>query len=235
METDKTPQQTDEKDSKSPNIATIILVLLILALAGALLWFVILDKEKAPVTNQVAKTNGDDGNSGLIDPTDIAHWSTVLLGPSNISHESTVIAGLSFKLPIGWTTKDCTGGGDPISYVSPTKDTQATCDSEGGPPITVVIQMGDASDAYTYTDNSVYSDIKSEKVTVGGKQFTLSSATIKNPMEFMPPAGTKLISYFFVKDDVTYSASYTYKTTDSGDLTAEFVKIVEKTLIITTE
>jgi hypothetical protein len=228
------------KAAKSANKRTLIVIAVALLVLGAsaAVWFWRqrdIDRLKAK-QGSTTQTTPKDNTSGanLIDPADTDNWSQVLLGPALLDSESgsPATGGLAFRLPIGWTVKQCSGGGGLVAYVSPTSDTQAACNSEGSSPFVIAVQNGDYADAYDYSDDSIYSDRKSETVKVGGKDFTRSSATIAHPIEFQPPAGSRIVSYYNVTSGVTYSATYVYVKGDSRDLTFDFIEIVEKTLSI---
>lgn len=230
-------QKPDEK-SKRKNTTYIFLIILAAVVAAAGMWFyrqAEIDKIKQAQNKSADKSESSE--EVLVDINKTINWPKVFLGPALLeddSGEAGKIAGLSFGLPIAWTVKQCGGGGGLTAYVSPIDETQATCNSEGSSPVVIAVQNGDFSDGYDYSDTSIYRDQKTETVQIGGKDFTKTSATIASPLEFQPPEGSKLVSYYAVIDGVTYSATYLYVSGDSDDLTADFVKLVEQTLVITT-
>lgn len=229
----------EKSESKNKNIVYIVLIVLAALIAAAGMWFYRqgeIDKIKQAQSGS-ASNKSQSSEENLVDLNQTINWPKVLLGPALLedgSGEAGKTAGLSFGLPIAWTVKQCAGGGGLTAYVSPSDEAQASCNSEGSAPVVISVQSGDFSDGYDYSDTSIYRDQKTETVKVDGRDFTKASATIASPIEFQPPEGSKLVSYYAVIDGVTYSATYVYISGDSDDLTAEFVKIVEKTLTITT-
>lgn len=244
MEDEPTPSATLPPKSsrmKLKQALTGLLVLLIVAGAAGGVWY--WQQQKIDKLENAGRTTtttaGDSGDSGLIDPTDTAHWNTVFLGPALIddgSGAAGVLAGLSFRLPIGWTVKNCGGAGALVGYVSPTSDNQASCNSEGSSPIVVSVQAGDAKEAYTYEDTTAYTDREVKDVTIDGRAFQRISVTVAQPLEFGPAKGSKLVSYVALVDGVTYAATYVRNANEADkDLTTDFDKLVTETLKITTQ
>lgn len=222
-------------DSRRRKILLALLVVLLLAGTGAAVWFwrqTEIDELKASHTIPAADSTT---TTNLIDPTDPDNWSEVLMGPTTVgSVEEGQLAGLSFRLPVAWTVLHCGNVSALAAYVSPTTDTQAQCNSDGGAPIVIVVQDGDIREGYDYSDTTIYNDQKTETVTVAGREFTRASATFSHPIEFMPAAGSTIVSYIAFLDGVSYAASYVHAPGDAADLTADFDKIVTITLAVTT-
>jgi hypothetical protein len=222
--------------SRKRTVICAIFVVVLMAIASLATWFwrqTEIDDLKTAQSGIPAETSPDTSTS--IDPADTANWSEILLGPTTVGGvEDGKLAGLSFRLPVGWTVLDCGNVSALAAHVSPTSSTQAHCNSEGTAPITIVVQSGDIREGYDYSDTTVYSDQKTETVTVHGHAFTRSSATFAHPIEFMPAAGSMIVSYIAVIDGVSYAASYVHQANDPTNLTADFDKIITVTLAVTT-
>ena len=228
---------SDKKSQRSKQTKILILVLLLIAVAAGI-WF--WRQQSGKSANQGTDSSVDSVESaeeaGLIDPTDTGEWSQVLLGPALVNDGSDEVGasiGYRFRLPIGWTVKTCENTASMTAHVSPDADTQTTCNSEGFAPIVLNAQKGDLSEGFDYSDTTIYSEVQTESVTIDGKVFRRDTVTVENPLEFGPPAGTVIVSYFLVLDGVTYSASYVHRPTDSSDLTETFDQLFQ-TLVITT-
>lgn len=233
LEDDNQAETRDKPKSRLRDIIYAVVIILVAIGVGAGVWIyrqAEIDNLKSANTGSMSEEKSD--KSKLIDPDDTAKWSTIFVGPAlNEEGAADSLIGVSFRLPIGWTAKNC---GGLVAYVSPTQEKQATCNSEGSAPIVIAVQNGDMSSGYDYSDKAIYSDQKSQTVKINGKDFTKTTATIAHPMEFQPPAGSKLVSYFAVINGVTYSASYTYAKGDAIDLTTDFTQLAEQTLVVTT-
>lgn len=215
---------------KNKRWANILLVIILILLAAGGAWYY--------QQQEINRLRGSTESVGeqKDDKAATSKGHTIILGPAGFDagDEEYIEAGATLVVLDGWTTKYCQGGSDGsvFAYIAKTSDDQVICDTDSPGQIVVSLDQHDGElDEFDTLSTDAYTDREEETVTIAGIEFTRITAKTSDQHEFWQ-AGSTLVVYLGVKDNVVYTLQY-FRSVGDVDLTKDFDAIAKSLELIT--